>query len=518
MESIQTPGDVLIILKRRKWSLIIPFVSITLISVIVAFNQPPIHKAITTIMIEQQDIPMDYVRSAVTTFAEQQMQIINQRIMSSTRLLEIINKLNLYSDLKKNMMPEDIVELMRKDIELDPVSVDVVDPRTGRPSTIAFTISYSGKGDPAKVLEVANVLASLFLEENSEMRKRQATEVTKFLEDELEKVKTDRDRINSEVARFKEKHTYDLPELMQHNMQSISDIQRNLDLLNSQLTQLNEREGDLKTQLATTPKTLIDTNHTRLKELKARLADLKNQYSDKHPDVIKTKAEIKELEAKLKLPSNNEIADQIDNPTYITLNSQLSDIESDKATVSAQVLSLNERLNEYKRNVVLTPHVESEYKTLVTEQENLQLKYDDLMKKHMEAKVSQGLEKQQKGERFSILDPARMPKQPYKQKRFAIIFLGILLGITSGIGTASIREYSDTSVHSSNMLTKATSYPVLANIPFLVPKKEIEMRKVMRILMGVFLLVIVLLGFIVMHFFSLDGNFPWAEFAMKLAK
>ena len=115
MENVAlAPGDYLAVLKRRKWNILIPIISILLISVIIAFSLPPHYKSTTTILIEQQDVPLEYVKSSVSTYAEQQMQIINQRIMSSTRLLDIINRLNLYPELKDTMKTEEIIEQMRR--------------------------------------------------------------------------------------------------------------------------------------------------------------------------------------------------------------------------------------------------------------------------------------------------------------------------------------------------------------------------------------------------------------------
>ena len=321
-----TPNELFHILMRRKWSLIIPLVSIFLVAVIVALALPPVYKATTTILIEQQDVPAEFVKATVSTYAEQQMQIINQRIMSSTRLLEIINRFNLYPELRDTIMTEEIIARMREDIKLEPISINVVDPRTGRATaaTIAFTISYEGKSVPEKVLQVDNVLASLFLEENVQERERQATEVSKFLEDEMTKVKTDLEKIDDKIARFKESHVNDLPELMQINMQSIHDIERNIDTLNSQLSQLKEKEGYLKTQLATVPPEFKETDRKRLEELNVWLVNLKNQFSEEHPDVIKTKAEIAEIEERLKQASSARAPKmRPDNPAYITLAAQL---------------------------------------------------------------------------------------------------------------------------------------------------------------------------------------------------
>jgi uncharacterized protein involved in exopolysaccharide biosynthesis len=298
---------------------------------------------------------------------------------------------------------------------------------------------------------------------------------------------------------------------MQVNMQSINDIQRNIDLLTNQLNQLKEREGYLKTQLASTPQSLMETDRQRLNELNVRLVNLKNQFSAEHPDVIKTKAEIAELEERLKSSSDKEGTDRPDNPAYIALASQLSGNQSDIATANAQIRDLNSRLYDYKHRIELTPQVESEYKALLMERGNTQGKYDDLMRKHMEAKVSQGLEKEQKGERFTIIDPARLPEKPDKPNRLAIMLIGLVLGIGAGIGTASVKEYTDTSVRNAGMLTQATSYPVLASIPVILMENELGKKRTIWIRAGIGLVLFVVFGLIIFHFFVMDLYIFWVK-------
>ncbi|MEA1945836.1 MAG: chain-length determining protein, partial [Thermodesulfobacteriota bacterium] len=185
-----TMNNYFTIAKRRKWSLILPAFIVFLCAAIVALALPSIYKSTSTILIEEQDIPADFVMPTVTSYAEQRIQSIHQRIVSFSRLLEIVNRFNLYPELKKKWTTEKIVEKMGEAILLEPVSTEMVNRRTGMPSatTIAFTISYQGK-HPETVQRVANMLTSLFLEENLRVRKKQATETSEFLENEMDKVK-----------------------------------------------------------------------------------------------------------------------------------------------------------------------------------------------------------------------------------------------------------------------------------------------------------------------------------------
>jgi polysaccharide chain length determinant protein (PEP-CTERM system associated) len=433
-------NDYILILKRRKLSILIPAVAIFTISVVTAILLPPIYKSTSTILIEEQEIPVDFVMATVTSFVEQRLQSINQRIMSTSRLLEIINRFELYPELREKLTTEQIVGKMRKSIKLETISAEVVDRRTGRPSsaTVAFTLTYEGKGIPDKVQRVANVLASVFLEENLRVRERQTRETSQFLKDEMKKLKTDLDRIEAKIANYKALHINELPEVFQVNMQSLNNIERNIDRSNQQLQNFKERQGYLQTQLASiTPLEKMTEDKRRLRELRIQLANLETRFTEEYPDVIKTKEEIEKLEKQIKDSDNNPgSADSLpDNPAYITLASQLASTRAEIESVKRQIIDLNIKAEDYRRRIEATPKVEETYKALTSERNNTQAKYNDLVRKFMEANVAHGLEKEQKGERFTIIDPARLPEKPYKPNRMAIMMIGLVLSIATGLSS-----------------------------------------------------------------------------------
>ena len=245
-------ADYLAIASRRKWSFILPAISIVVIAVLVALLLPPVYRSASTILIEEQEIPADFVVATVTSFAEQRLQQINQRIMSTTRLMEIIEEYDLYKEMREKRTSEEVIEQMREDVQLNQISAEVVDRVTGRPTvaTIAFTLSYMGKDSPTKVQRVANVLTSLFLKENLDVRERQTSDTSKFLEEEMQRVKHSLAVTESSLAEFKENHINSLPEMLQVNMQGLSTSERSIERLDEQLRSLKEREGYLQTQLA----------------------------------------------------------------------------------------------------------------------------------------------------------------------------------------------------------------------------------------------------------------------------
>lgn len=515
---VKTIQDLRAILKRRKRALILPALIIFAIAAVVALALPSIYSSTATILIEEQEIPREYVMSMVTSYAEQRIQSSTQRIMSSVRLVEIINRFNLYADLRERWMMEEIIAKMRKDIKFETISADVVDRRTGRPTaaTIAFTISYEGK-DPSVVLQVANVLASLYLEENLRVRDEKTAGASKFIEDEMKEVQVSLAKQDAQIRDYKKKHLNTLPELNQMNIQELERLERNLEQMEIQLRTLKERESFFKTQMASVPPDLANPDKERLKELRVRLISLKTRYSDKYPDVGKTQAEIAELEKKLSLPSAGPIGNKPDNPAYINLDSQLASTQSEIDSLRKQVRAFEKKKDEYRRRMEAAPGVEEGYRILGGERNNLQVKYDDLMKKHMETKVASGMEKGQLGERFTLIDPARMPEKPVRPNIPAILLIGLFLGIGSGVGAASLREYSDQSVRSGEALTKATGFPVLGSIPEIITPRDLAGKKTKRKIWILSIVLLVAMGVALFHFFIMDLEIFWAKLMRKLA-
>ncbi|MBA4391264.1 MAG: chain-length determining protein [Syntrophus sp. (in: bacteria)] len=528
-EETKTVHDYFDILKRRKKSLILPILIVFFIAFIVVLVYPPQYRSMATILIEEQELPLDFVRTTVTGFAEQRLQALNQRIMSSTRLIEIIKRFNLYEDLRKKLTVEEVIEIMRKDIKFNTISADIVDPQRGgapSPITIAFTLSYDGR-NPQAVQQVAGVLSSLFLEENLKVREERAIGASKFLGEETMTLQKQLAGLDAKIARYKEKHTNELPELLQVNLSSIDRVERDIDMLKQQLTTLKEKESYFRAQLVAVPTDAANQDRMLLKELKAKLTQLKSRFSDKHPDVRKTNTEIAELDKRLNvsLPTPNTAVgalkttfsplDQPDNPAYVNLASQLVGAQAEIEMVRRQIDEMGKKRDGYYRRIEASPRVEESYKAMAVERNNTQLKFDDLMKKTMEAKVAQGLEKEKMGERFTIIDPARLPEKPVKPNVPAILLIGLFLGIGAGVGMASLQEFNDQSIRDPKTLTAITHLPVLVAIPEIITEKDILGRKHTWKALLIIAVLVFVAGLILFHFFIMDLDILWARVTRK---
>src|ERR1700734_2294694 len=211
---------------RAYWRLRLTFSAVAgvlaALTVVIAILWPPTYRAGATILIEQQEIPQELVRSAITSFADQRVQVISQRVMTTQNLMVLIDRYNLYPDIRESKPREVLLQKMRNDISLKMISADVIDPRSGRPTqaTIAFTISYQNRS-PDLALKVANELATLYLNENLTQRTQLAQQTSSFFSEEAARESAHIAELDKNLAGFKEEHHDDLPELAQLNVQEM---------------------------------------------------------------------------------------------------------------------------------------------------------------------------------------------------------------------------------------------------------------------------------------------------------
>jgi polysaccharide biosynthesis transport protein len=519
-----TLADNLQILKRRKWSLCIPAFLIFCIATAVTLGLSPIYRASATILIEEQEVPAEFVRATVTSYAAERIQMIKQRVMSFSRLNELVNRFNLYPERRTTWPAEKIVAKMREDIRVEPVSAEVKDPRTGRASTatIAFTLSYEGK-NPETVLQVANTLTSLFLSENQQVRERQTAETSQFLEVEMSRVRKELAALDNSIADFKQAHMQELPELLQINLEGKARTERDVERLADQLRTLNDRKGFLQSQIDSLSLNFGNQDKKRLEDLKIELINLKARVSDEHPDVIKTRREIVDLEKQISIarPGRESSSDAApidsDNPAFVTLNTQLASTGFEIESIHRQIQDLNQRARQYSQRLEATPNVEKAYNALAVERHNTQAKYNDLMAKYMESQVAHGLEKERKGERFTLIDPARYPEQPVKPNRKAMLLIGVVLAIGGGLGFAALREVTDNSVRDLQRLSRTMPYPVLAAIPFIETRADIMRRRITTAAIALGVIIAIAGSLLVFHHFLMDLDMLWAKIYARLS-
>ena len=518
-QEVKTAQDLFDILKRRRRGILGTAAAVFAISAATAFLIPPQYRSSSTILIEDQEVPRDFVNTTVTSYADQRLQTINQRIMGTDKLLEIIKKFNLYPDLKQKWTTEEVVAKLRKDIKLNTISADVVDPRSGmvKPATIAFTLAYQGK-DPLVVQQVAGELASLYLGENLATRERQSQGTTNFMEEEMKTLRAHLAETDAKLSAYKQKNLNTLPELAQTNMQIAESTEHEITSLSEQLRGLREKESQTRSQLDSVSTDAGSQDKTRLAELRVRLGELKTRFTDEHPDVVKTRSELAELVKQLRTSGRDSADNKPDNVSYIALSSALAGIRSDIESVKRQVAAFTRKRDDYRKRMADTPGVEEGYRTLMNDRFSYQLKFDDITKKYLESKTAHGLETEQKGERFSLIDAARLPEKPVSPNIPAILLIGLVLGVGSGAGFAALREQGDHTARTAEQLYLATSLPVLASIPLLLSWQDHAQIKLRRRRTAIGMLLLLVLIPVAFQFLVMDLDVFWARLLRRAAR
>lgn len=297
--------DFLAAFKRRKGRATAAFLVLLALAIAAALLLPPVYRSSSTILIEQQEIPQDLVRSTITTYADQRIQVISQRVMTRSNLLQIIEKYNLYPREREREPSEVIVERMREDIRLNTISADVIDPRSGRPTsaTIAFSLSFDYK-NAVLAEKVTNELTTLYLNENFRNRTKTAADTSDFIGVEVARIATHIAELEKKLAGFKEANAGRLPELMSLNLQLIDRTERDLLEIDRQLRAIDERKIQLDSELAqVSPHSNLyaETGERilspvdKLKTVEANYVSAAALYSDAHPDIVRMKRELEAL-------------------------------------------------------------------------------------------------------------------------------------------------------------------------------------------------------------------------------
>jgi len=556
--------------RRRQKSILSVVGVIFVISVCTAMLWPPTYRSTATILIEEQEIPQDLVRSTITSFATQRIQTTSQTVMTRANLMQVIEKYGLYRKKRRFNTTEEILDSMRKDINVEMINANVIDPRTGQPTqaTIAFTLSYDGD-NPEVTQKVASELTSLYLNENLKTREEKASETYDFLSAEADKLKTHIAELETQIADFKQKNAGRLPELLQLNMQLKERTESDLRDVENQLRALDDRKFYLEGQLAQiNPLSPVVNDEgqqvadpvTRLKMLRSQYISAAAKYAPDHPDVVRLRREIEALEkqtgsvnssveqaqelsklrseltaarekyspdhpdvirltkavaaqeAALKqqgTPESEAAKQKPDNPAYITLQAQLEGFKTEYQSLTAQREQLKIKLAAYEKRLQESPEVERNYSLLNRDYQNSVARYQEIKKKQNEAQIGQELEKERKGERFSLIDPPELPEQPIKPKRPALIFLGLFLSIAAGVGYAAIGESMDSSVRGARGVANLLEAPPLSVIPYLRNSEDIARAQKTRKIVLVTLATSFVLFLALVHFFWTPLDVLW---------
>ena len=438
---------------------------------------PPRYRSGTLILVEQPSMPKDYVTPNVSDDLQERLQSITQQILSRTRLLHIIEDKHLYVTSGSRLTPDEQVERMRKDIEIELVR----DPQS---RVNAFNVYYSSR-DPLVAQQVTSQLTNLFINENLEFRQRQSEGTTKFLESQLETARESLSVQEEKIREFKGQHVGELPAQVESNLQILSGLQSQLraeeDALNAAkqqrvyLQSLADQYRSLKVVSPAgdgTPIGLLAIDQ-ELDRLKAQLADLSSHYTEKHPDVRKLKDQIAKMQhrrdqlvADTQTGRSTQSSDGTAQPSMLVqLQSQLQSNQVEITNRERAVVESKAKVNEYQSRLNQEPFREQQLADLTRGYEQSKSNYDELLKKKNESAMATSMELMQQGERFRVVDAPSLPTKPDFPNRLKFCGIGLGIGLALGVFVAGAFEMADDRLYSEKEITNLLPVPVICEIP-----------------------------------------------------
>ena len=489
------------ILRRRHMLFLIPLFAGWLAVWGASWILPPRYKSSTLILVEQPTMPKDYVLPNVAENLQEQLQSISQQILSRSRLLHIVDELNLYPKERVRLSPDEIVADMRKNIDVE--LVRGADERIN-----AFNVYYTA-GDPQVAQRVTSKLTNLFINENLEIRQQESEGNTKFLEDQLQTAQQSLQAQEEKVRQFKAEYVGQLPSQLNSNLQILAGLQSQMQAesealntskqqrvyLESLLSQYRALKGPSK-DVDSPPMGLSDIDE-QLNKLHMQLRNLTSTYTDKYPEVRRVKDEIakaetqrKRIVAELKEKASSAQADgkttvpayegaETKDPSLLPqLQSQLQANQAEIKNREQALAALAAKVGEYQSRLNQEPVREQQLADLTRGYNQSKESYDDLLKKKNDSAMATSMELLQQGQRFRIIDPPSLPLKPSFPNRLKFCGIGLLVGLGLGAGCVLGAEAMDDRVYSELELRKLLPVSVISELPVISdPKDAVAERK-----------------------------------------
>jgi polysaccharide chain length determinant protein (PEP-CTERM system associated) len=492
--------DLLRILWRRKWFLVVPLLVVPAVTAIVAWRLPNTYRSEAVIAVVPQRVPESYIKATVTSPTQDRLLALYQKAQSRTYLEQAILEFDLYPRERRTMVMQDVVEQMRRDVVIEPVKGDT------------FRVSYVSP-DPRLAMKVADRVAGWIIDESLRDRTVLAQSTTAFLATQLEDAKKRLEASEKALAAYKTAHSGELPSERQANLQILSNTQMQVQALIQSMNQDRDRRFQQEKTIAdlsaprdaATSVTVSGDDPTavaggtvaaQLEAARAQLRILEMRYTADHPDVSRMQRIIRDLEAKAEAdalprpvspgserkPVTPEEAQRL--ARLKTAQTELEMLDRQLAAKQAEEKRLRGVMATYQARVEATNGRESEMTGLMRDYETLSRNYQSMLAKQEDSKVAANMESGAIGEQLRFLDQARLPEKPVSPNRPMINLAGIAVGLAIGFGLVVFLELRDSSFRTDDEVVSVLALPVLAVIPVMLSRAEARKERRRSVLIG----------------------------------
>jgi polysaccharide biosynthesis transport protein len=497
-------------IRRRFHLFIIPCALIAAAGIAIVMSMPAIYTADAKILVESQQIPDSLVKSTITDLASERLQVIQQRVLTRDNLLSLVDKFALFED-RKNLTRSDVVDLMRGRIVFQPLDLQANANKRKDTVITAFAIEFNYE-NPGVVVRVANDLVTFILEEDAKARTGRASDTTKFLQREVDRLSAELSSVQEGLSNFKLQNTDTLPEKLAFNMSLLDKAERNINSLQNDLLSNDEQQRLMKLEASIKSTPAGAPTQDALSELRKKLAEAqsfyalrKTQLADSHPEMRALRGAIaalqNELDAAQKIPVDPQpvVATQdADQRLYIE---KLETLAQQRKATENQLAKITQDVEALRAIVIKTPETGSVLSVLERKADSLQRSYDDMSAKFAQARLGERMEQDQQAERFQVIEQPVLPQSPTKPKRVPLILAAIAASVLAGAITSGGAEFLDGTLRRSSDIVKQLKQNPIVVIPYIPTKSERRLKWLKWIAIALFWIVTVIAALMVINQF-----------------
>lgn len=478
---------------RRLPVMILFFLLFSGVGLVTAVKLPDEYSTSARLLLESPQIPVSMIPTTVQTGAAEQLEIIEQRLMTRSNLIEIANKFNVFPDIR-SIEPDTIVDRMR--------NATKIQRRTGGLNgATLMTISFKGRS-PKVVADVVNEYVTLVLQENAKFRVTRAENTLEFFRQEVDRLGADLSRKSAEIAEFKSENAEALPQDRAFRVAQESRLQDRLENLENDLDRAQQHLNNLQLRFSVAPKEQVveDNNLERqLLVLQAEVDRLRQTYAENNPRIIRLKNRIEQLESVIAAQKSNAETDPPANTDDITEDQALREIALSEAktrieTLQTQIESTKEALKETQESISKTTANTLTLEALERDLERIQARYDSAVANFNSAQVSERVEATAQGERMIVIESANTPQVPSGPNRLGIAAVGVFFGLALAIGYFVLLEALNRTIRRPAELVDIFDTVPMATIPYLESPMRRRFRRTSMIVATLAVLVGVPLG------------------------
>ncbi len=471
------------------------FVLCSAVGVGLALTLPSRYVADARLLVEGAQIPDELAASTVQTGAAEQLQIIEQRLMTRANLIDIANRFRVFENSGR-MNPDVVVNSMR--------DLTNITTTAGRDRATLMTISFKAN-NPKVAADVVNEFVTLVRSSDAVRRQGLAGQTLDFFEEEVRRLSEILSRKSSAIVAFQEANKDALPEGLEYRLDRQSQLQERVNLAARDTASLNEQRNRLLAvgSTATSQTVQLTPEQQQLRALRSELNGALTIYSEDNPKVKLLRARLDQLENAV--GSDGQTV-TVDDPAKRVLELQLAEVDSRIEFIRNEVARSEEELQSLRESIEKTPENAIALEALQRDYQNTQSQYNAAVGSLGKAQTGERIEVLSKGERISIIEQAIPPSEPNSPNRKVIAGGGVLLGTVLAGSFFLLMELMNRTIRRPVDLIRGIGVQPLVTIPYLETTQVRRRRRafITIIIVGLAIAVPVALWAVHVFFMPLD--------------